>query len=263
MSKDLEAKVESKAIAPTTPAGNTIFDLVKKMGPQIQMALPKHLNSERFVRIALTCLRNNPQLANCNRESFLAALMQSAQIGLEPSTLGQCYILPYKNEAKLIIGYQGMINLVRRSGEIADIYAEIIYANDDYSIEFGLDRDLKHKPNLLSEDRGEPVLVYAVARLKDGSCSFVVMTMTEINKIKLASPSASSSSSPWKSWPDMMMRKSAIKRLCRYLPISIEIASMINTDETTKKDIAPDMAIDVMPIVETEHEAEPEEKAAQ
>lgn len=248
MSNDLATKVEAKAVAKVPGKGNTIYDLIKQMGPQISMALPKHISSERFVRIALTCVRNNPQLATCNKESFLAALMQSAQIGLEPSTLGQCFILPYKGEAKLIIGYQGMINLVRRSGEIKDIYAEIIYEKDEYSIEFGLDRKLLHKPNFELEDRGKAKFVYAVAKLADGGTTFVVLTIQEIEKIKRASQAASSAYSPWTTWPELMQKKCAIKRLCKYLPISVEIAQQIATDEVVKKEITPDMAIDVLPI---------------
>lgn len=228
--------------------GNTIYDLINQMKGQIQKALPKHLDVERFTRIALTTVRMNPNLLNCTKESFLAAIMQSAQLGLEPSLLGQSYLVPYKNECKFIVGYQGMISLVRRSGRVKDIYSEIIYENDRYEIEFGLDRKLKHYPNFDGE-RGKPKFVYAVAKLEDNNVAFVILSMAEVEKVKKVSQAASSPYSPWQTWPEEMMKKTAIKRLCKYLPLSVEEAAAIQTDETIKKEIDIDMttvpAIDI------------------
>lgn len=256
MSENLMQKVEAKAVAKTVKGAESIYDVVKKMGSQFNMALPKHLSGERFMRIALTCLRNNPKLAACSKESFLGALMQSAQVGLEPSTLGQCFILPYKNEAKLIYGYQGLLSLVRRSGEIKDIYAEIIYEKDTWEITLGLEKNITHKPLLTGEDRGNPILVYSVAVFENGSRSFDFMTAADIEKIKKASPSASYSDSPWKNWPEAMWKKTILKRHTKTLPLSAEIATQIAADETVKKEIAPDMDINVEAIVIEEEQTE-------
>jgi len=244
MSNELTEKVKQNAqkneVAKVEGA-QSIFDLVKKMGPQFAMALPKHINSERFLRISLTCLRNNPKLAQCSAQSFMAALMQSAQAGLEPSTLGQCFILPFKGEAKLIYGYQGLLTLVRRSGEIKDIYAEIIYENDTWDITLGLEKNIVHKPLLTGEDRGKPIIVYSVAVFANGSRSFDFMTAADVQKVKNASPSANFSDSPWKNWTDSMWKKTILKRHSKILPLSVEIAAQMAADETIKTKIAMDM----------------------
>lgn len=103
-------KVAQNKLAPKTNNGvvekkKTIFDVIEAGKEQFASALPKHLSSERFTRIAITCVRQNPKLAQCSVPSLLGALMTSAQLGLEPSsTLGQVYLIPYKNECQLQLG---------------------------------------------------------------------------------------------------------------------------------------------------------------
>ena len=121
--------------------GKTIFDIIKAGEQQFAAALPKHINSERFTRIAITTIRQNPKLAECNAESLLGSLMTIAQLGLEPGVLGQCYLIPFKNnklgtvECQFQLGYKGMIELLRRTGQLSDIYAYTVYSNDEFSIE--------------------------------------------------------------------------------------------------------------------------------
>ncbi|MGL5951117.1 MAG: recombinase RecT, partial [Cetobacterium sp.] len=141
------------AVAKTTvEKPKTIFDVIKAGEKNFAAALPKHINSERFVRIALTQIRMNPQLAKCSQESLLGALMTSASLGLEPGVLGQVYLLPFNNkklgttECQLQLSYKGMIELLRRTGQLVDIYAYTVYSNDEFSIEYGLERTMTHKP---------------------------------------------------------------------------------------------------------------------
>ncbi len=66
--------------------GKTVADLLNDLTPEIQRALPKHMDADRITRIAMTVLRTNEKLRNCNRCRSWAHLMQSAQLGLEPNT---------------------------------------------------------------------------------------------------------------------------------------------------------------------------------
>ena len=167
--------------------------------------------------------------------------MLSAQLGLEPNGVGgQCYLIPYGTNCQFILGYRGMLDLVRRSGEITNISAELVYENDEYDICLGLDKTITHKPNLKS-DRGKVIFAYSVATFKDGSKDFIWMTKQDLEKVEKASPSSHKNDSPWKQWKEEMMKKSVIKRHCKTLPISAEIANRINTDETFKQEIKPDM----------------------
>lgn len=195
---------------------------------QLAAALPKHLTADRMSRVALTELRKNPKLGQCETKSFLASLMVCAQLGLEPgNALGHAYLIPYGTEAQLIIGYRGMLDIARRSGQIVSISARTVHENDTFSYEFGLHEELKHVP--ASGERGNMTHVYAVARLKDGGIQFDVLSRLEVDKMK--SQSKASRNGPWVTHYDEMAKKTAIRRLFKYLPISVEMQRAVNVDE--------------------------------
>ena len=217
----------------------TIFDVIQAGAKQFATALPKHINSERFVRIAITTIRQNPKLAKCSQESLLGALMVSAQLGLEPGTLGQCYLIPFENkkagtvECQFQIGYKGLIELLRRSGQLSDIYSYTVYENDDFNIEYGLSRTLTHKPNFT--DRGEIKGFYAVAILKDGAKAFEYMTKDEITKHEEKYRKGSYKNDVWNKNFEEMAQKTVVKKLLKWLPVSVEFLEMAAKDEKTFK----------------------------
>ena len=159
--KEVKNKLSTKAKTGIKPSPyKSVQDLLKRMAPEIQRALPKHLDADRIARIALTEMRKNPKLLSCSNTSLLGAIMTSAQLGLEPGALGHVYLIPYYNsktksmEVQLQIGYKGMLDLVRRSGEITSISAHTVHENDEFEFEYGLNEKLRHIPNM-SGDRGE------------------------------------------------------------------------------------------------------------
>ncbi len=210
----------------------TIFDVIQAGAKQFATALPKHINSDRFVRIAITTIRQNPKLAQCNQESLLGALMVSAQLGLEPGVLGQCYLIPYGRECQFQIGYKGMIELLRRSGQLKDIYAYSVYENDEFEMTYGLDRDLKHKPNL--QNKGNFIGCYCVAVLKDDARAFEYMTKDEI-EAHGKKFSKTYGNGPWKTDFEAMAHKTVVKKMLKWLPLSVEFLEMANRDEKTFK----------------------------
>lgn len=215
-----------------TKKPKTIFDVIQAGAKQFATALPKHINSDRFVRIAITTIRQNPKLAQCNQESLLGALMVSAQLGLEPGVLGQCYLIPYGRECQFQIGYKGMIELLRRSGQLKDIYAYSVYENDEFEMTYGLNRDLKHKPNL--QDRGNFIGCYCVAVLKDDARAFEYMTKEEI-EAHGKKFSKTYGNGPWKTDFEAMAHKTVVKKMLKWLPVSVEFLEMASKDEKSFK----------------------------
>lgn len=230
---------------PTKPlADRTVADLMadSKIKAQMKLALPKHLTADRLARIATTEMRRVPALSKASPESFLGAIMQCAQLGLEPSSgLGHAYLIPFgngkdsrgRNNVQLIIGYRGMIELARRSGQILSISARTVHAGDEFKYQYGLNEDLHHVP---AEDdtAGELTHVYAVARLKDGGVQFEVMSRKQIEAVRASSKAGAKSSSkevPWVTHFEEMAKKTVIRRLFKYLPVSVEIQTAVTLDE--------------------------------
>lgn len=228
----------------------TIEEYMKQMAPAMAQALPKHMDIDRLTRLAMTTIRTTPALKDADVSSLLGAVMQAAQLGLEPGLMGHCYLLPFKNnkkgitEVQFIIGYKGMIDLARRSGHIQSIYAHAVHENDHFEYELGLEPKLQHKPTM-SADKGAFIGAYAVAHFKDGGYQFEFMPKPEIEKRKGRSKAASSSYSPWATDYEEMAKKTVVRHMWKYLPISVEIQQQVTYDEGTApkrdmKDITPD-----------------------
>ena len=163
----------------------TMQQYIKSMEGEIKKALPSVITPERFTRMVLSALSVNPKLAACTPKSFLGAMMSAAQLGLEPNTpLGQAYLIPYNNhgvaEVQFQIGYKGLIDLAYRSGEVEVVQSQIVYENDKFECQYGLEPKLVHVP--ADTDRGDPVKVYAVFKTKSGGYGFEVMSMEDCRK---------------------------------------------------------------------------------
>lgn len=201
----------------------TIAGLLMRMKAQFAMALPKHITPDRFMRVALTAINKTPKLAQCTRESLLACLMDCSALGIEPDGR-KAHLIPYENRkagtvvCQLIVDYKGLVDLARRSGEIADIHADIVCANDKFKYSFGSNGTLEHEPKL--GDRGEVIAAYSFARLKDGSVSYEVMDKDEIEAIR--SRSRAGQAGPWVTDWTEMAKKTVFRRHSKWLPVSSE-----------------------------------------
>ncbi|MBU6250947.1 MAG: recombinase RecT [Cyanobacteria bacterium REEB417] len=227
----------------------TIDALLKKHGPEIAMALPQHVTPERLLRIALSEVRRNPRLGQCSAASLLSSIFNCAQLGLEPGgTLGHAFLIPYRDECQFQIGYKGMIELARRSGEIESISARCVYENDAFEYSYGLHEDLVHRPVI--GNRGELTHVYAVAKLKDGGVQFEVMDRFELEEVRDGSQGYQAAikynkkDNPWITSFDEMCRKTLIRRLFKYLPVSVEIARAASLDERADRGQRQDSDLD-------------------
>ena len=230
-----------KAAAPaakrTKPAGAIDYLGSDSFKQQLSKALPKFFDTDRFVRSAISEFRLNPALQECSVPSVLGFFMQAAMCGLEPgsSILGQCYPVPFNNkktgakECQFILGYKGMKALVDRSDKVMRIEARCVYEKDELEITYGLDSDLKHKP-YLDGDPGALVGAYCIVRFKDGSFQYEYMPKFRIDQHRKRSKA--SNYGPWVTDYDAMAVKTVFRSMFKWLPISIETAQIIATDNS-------------------------------
>lgn len=255
----LKAAATGTAAQTRTERPATIAGLLTdpKIKAQMALALPKHISPDRLARIALTEVRKIPKLAQCDQTSFLGAIMQCAALGLEPGgALGHCYLIPFENrrqnrtEVQFIVGYRGMIDLARRSGQIVSLEARAVYSKDHFKVRLGLDSSIEHEPDWEADDRGDLTFVYAVAKLRDGGIQFEVMSRKEIERVRNESQGYKTAvrfakpgqepNSPWASHFEEMAKKTVIRRLFKYLPVSIEIQRAVGLDEQADAGVPQD-----------------------
>lgn len=210
------------------------------------MALPRvGLTPDRFARMALTAFSRQPQLLECTRASLMGCLVQAAESGLSPSGVsGEAYLVPFRNkgvlEAQFIPGYRGLMKLARRSGEVRAIMAEVVREGDDFTYALGIDHTLRHTPR--GDDDKAITHAYAYAHLKDGGFQFSVLTRIAVDKIR--DSSRASSKGPWVTHYPEMAKKSAIKRLCKLLPISDDDARLLDLADREERGIAQRLNFD-------------------
>lgn len=244
--EELAKKAESISGEEKPKKSMTIAELIKVVQPEIKKALPEVITPERFTRMALSALNNTPKLQECDQMSFLAALMNAAQLGLEPNTpLGQAYLIPYNNKGKLEcqfqIGYKGLIDLSYRNPMVQTIQAQAVYENDVFEYELGLESRLVHRP--VFRDRGEVVLFYGLFKLTNGGYGFEVMSREDMDAYaKEYSKAFDSSFSPWKHNYLGMAKKTVIKQALKYAPLKADFRRILTTDETIKNTLAEDMS---------------------
>lgn len=239
-----------------TPAvQDTVAQMIQRQQSQINRALPRQLNPDRFARIVLTEVKSNPGLLRCDPTSLLAAVMKAASLGVEPGPLGHVYLVPYKDQVQMILGYKGIIDLARRSGKVSELYAEVVYEGDHFEYTLGLHRDIQHWRTPAS-NRSKITHAYAVAKYVDGGNDFAVLDELDIESRR--SRSGSRTSGPWTTDYAAMARKSAVKALAPYLPLTPEAAGAVSGDERSYDwdSIDSDGVEIVEPLGEVEHAPE-------
>lgn len=199
------------------------------MQPEFAKALPAHITGEKFVRAVVTAVQNNPDLVKANRASVMSACMKAANDGLvlddKEATL-TIFNTKVKDDngkeswvkkAQYVPMVAGIMKLVRNSGQLSSLTAQIVCANDTFSYNPAVDAAPNHQPDWFGK-RGAPIGVYAVARLKDGSTVVEIMSRDDVEAIRKRSKSAERG--PWVSDWSEMARKTVIRRISKYLPKS-------------------------------------------
>lgn len=223
------ARTNSRPPAPVDRPSLAV--MIERLKPEIARALPKHVSVDRITRIAITALRRNMQLNACTPESFLGALLTASQLGLEVNTpAGEAYLIPYRDECTLVIGYQGIVKLFWQHPQAKHIDAQAVYERDEFDYAYGLNPFLSHKP--ARGDRGQVIYYYAVATLTGGGSAFAVLTPEDVRALRKASGPNGGIPDPMH-W---MERKTAIKQMLKLLPKTVELTAAVTADEQVRTD---------------------------
>ena len=208
---------------------STILEQVTKARDQIALVLPRHIDVDRVITGVRLALAQNKGLAECEPKTVLFAVMAASRIGLEINgPLQECWLIPYKTECTLQIGYRGFQGLARRGGDIRSIEARLVFEGDHFDVQYGTDPRIDHKPNG-ETDPAKLTHVYAVAFDKAGkSFAFDVLTREDVERARKSSRMANGGA--WKDHTGEMWRKTAVRRLAKYLPLSPDLAAAIELD---------------------------------
>ena len=235
----------------SSPEQKTMVELINASTRELAKALPKHLSPERLARIATTCIRQNPKLAQCTPASFMGALFTAAQLGLEP-VAGLSYLIPFENskcidgqwtkvlEVQFVIGYKGVSDLFYRHEKSGMIDWGVVHEKDEFSYEYGSNAFLKHKPAI--SERGKVIGYYVIFKLSNGFSKFLYMTEAECmehgrkhSKTFNKRDNAFNAKSPWHTNSDSMCLKTVLIQVAKTMPMATELRRALETDETSRE----------------------------
>ena len=226
------------AVRSAEPRAITVItEELEKRESDLLAVLPPGMDAQRFMRVSLLAISKNPDLLKCSPGSVIRSIIEAAEIGLEPTgSLNRAWLIPFKDkdkpkpEAQLMIGYQGYADLMRDSGKVKRVTAEVVYEGDHFKVVKGSDEPhIEHEPKYLTEDPTKIEYVYAVAFFGDGEQQFEVMTRQQVEGIRAKSRSRNGPT--WtQSWPQMA-RKTAIRRLANYVPLTARAVEAIARDD--------------------------------
>ena len=228
-------------------------------------ALPKHMTPERMIRIVCSCVTRNPKLLQCKPITLINAVVQASSLGLEPDgVLGQAYLVAYKDEVVLIPGYRGLLDLVRRSGQVQSIHWDCVYDGDRFDYEFGDRPFITHKPASDVERLKKPIThVYVIVWLKGGGIQRSVWSRQQIDAHKERfsegwkyAEKKGRKDSPWHTdWP-AMAKKTVLRDMVKLLPVSVEIQRFAETEIQYDSDTVEAEPIEVRGVADMRAEVE-------
>ncbi|WP_047890977.1 recombinase RecT [Micromonospora sp. RV43] len=239
----LAAQIPDVPAGDTATAGNAVAtkkpdyarDLLASMEEEFEAALPRVLPIDVFMRVALTGFRKTPELLECTRSSLFGALLETARLGLEPCT-EYAYLIPFGRECTLVVGYQGYVQLMYRTGQVDRVEAEMVYEGDEWEYSLGDGGKFFHRPNIAApvEERGRPIFAYSYAALRGGGRTKVAWcNRAQAERIK--AEFARSAKSPWRDPNrfDAMWLKTPVRQLQKYAPKSAELRRALAVDGAT------------------------------
>ena len=199
-----------------------------KMKQQMGLVLPRHMTPDRMARLALTAFNSNHDLQMCSFESIAASVLIASQMGLEIGVGGQGWLIPYNGKATFVPGWQGLLELLNRSGR-ATAWTGSVFQGDSFEWELGDSPFVKHKP--IGGKVGKPLFTYAIGRVKGMDWPIIeVWTReaveqhrTRYNKVGKKHYSFTNDNN----W-EMYSRKVPLLQVLKYLPKSIELQAAID-----------------------------------
>lgn len=183
--------------------------------PEFAKTLPPGITADRFARVALTAMQNNPNLLRCEPQSLFNACMKAAQDGLLPDGR-EGAIVPRGAQATWQPMVFGIIAKAKRRGSVTNLVANIVYEGEPFEVLMGDEDRIMHRRDIAAVQKGSEVAVYAIATLKDGTKEREVMTWEEVQAVRRMS--ATPNTGPWVTMEGEMARKTVIRRLSKRLP---------------------------------------------
>jgi len=219
-----------------------LLALVQGLMPDVYRLLPPDISDDQFRAACWLEITGRRELHDCVMDSIRDSIIYAANYGLMPGR--DCHFLPFKQKkyggkkgSQCIANYFGILRTLDRSGKVRRAFAHAVHEGDEWGFDMFQDRPV-HKPAVtLGKKPGKELFYYGAIMFLDGTCAFEVMTLEDLEKIKQRAPAHDSG--PWVTDAPMMKRKTALKRVAKYVQLTPEQRSLLDLDDAREKDDIP------------------------
>lgn len=185
-----------------------------KLAPSWEPYLLPGKTTDGIITGFLAELARTPKIAQCSPTSVALCLLLCARLGFEPSSpLGHVYLVPYGGVLTPIVGYRGLLELLRRSAEVRHVAAGVVYRDE---LEGGLFSATLEPPEI--HHAWHPTVNRADDQLVAAYCSVLLINgarhQTILTREQIEARRARGHDGPaWRTDYAAMARKSAIRAL--------------------------------------------------
>lgn len=236
---------KQQALAKRNPIGELATFLDGRKG-EITKVLPEGLSVERVIKTAVMAAMENPDIGQrCTPLSIYRSVVQASLMGLTVgSGFNEGYFIRYGDSCTFRASYLGWSKVAIRSEGIDLIRASVVYTNDDLDIS-EQPPEVHHKPRWVSGSRGDVVgalaCAYTIRHGADGRPCHDLVDFTFVPPEDLAAAKKLADqrkeSPAWKSWPNEMRKKVAIRRLCKLLPRNEALSKLTHIENNADQGV--------------------------
>lgn len=241
----------------------------KRLSDSMHPALRAQFDLVRYINSTLSTIGRSEAIWKCSPESVFRCVLQAALYGIELSSgpMVQGYLIPFKGECALIVSWQGLLAVARRSGDVVDVTARCIYRDDKVTYQEGLQTVFVHEPNIFAVRNDDDIVAaYCVTHYRDGHKTVTIMPRSEIEKRREASPAwrnreGAKEPTPWEKWFPEMALKTVIKSAAKAWPKSMDLEKLLNDEAEKDGELEPNVFDSEEPLAK-EQAAEAAEEPA-
>lgn len=210
------------AVQATSP-----WEWLDKLRPNIVALIGDEAAADRHIQACRTHIRASNLNGTCSVDSLAQCVLSSAQLRIAPGS-GELTFTRRKGAAAIDVSFRGWVTLAWRKGIVLDAHA--VYEGDRFAYVLGSESSLQHEPALCSDQR-DLLCAYAIAKFPGGHKLIEIVDISAIEKARAASPSGRGAYSPWSTHYGEMARKTAAKRLAKYLPLGEDVSAATSFHE--------------------------------
>lgn len=226
-----ESIKQALAVQEARAEAGTIYDALDLHRAALERKVPVGILTYGQAEAALkTELRANDKLREADPAKVLGAFSHSLSLGLMVGPLGLVYLIPYSGDVEVVVGYRGYVELALRSNLVKSVVARLVHDGDTFRVVYGTAEKIVHEPAGPPGER-EIVAAYGVAHLKTGGTVFEPIYEADWEKARKASQLGAKRKGPWVEHRPEMIRKTAIRRLEKWLPKTPAIMYAATVDD--------------------------------